>query len=294
MLAASKQQKYEVDFWDEFVPNNINVDIYTCTWQPIGIKPKANVVFIHGQAEHVRRYDHVFQELAKSGFKVQGFDQVGCGRTGQRAKDLGGALGLSRVLIEVDDCIDRMYDPDIPLFLMGHSFGGASTLNYLAMGERRDLVYGAIASAPCIRIAEESQPFFVKRWVGLTAAVVFPLQKIDTSMEPSYLTRDKGEVEKTLKDPYRFSKTSLIQSRDLLKEGENFMNFRTGNVKTPRLLIMHGTADKLASYDASANTYLKLKRQSRIPNLEFKAYEGGYHERKSIFISLVNFLFSGP
>lgn len=81
-------------------------------------------MFIHGQAEHIRRYDHVFHEFAKYGFKVHSFDQVGCGRTGERANNLGDALGLARVLLDVDDCIDRVHDPDIPLFLMGHSFVG--------------------------------------------------------------------------------------------------------------------------------------------------------------------------
>lgn len=72
-----------------------------------------------------------------------------------------------------------------------------------------------------------------------------------------------------------------VLARDLLLEGENFMKFRTGGVTVPRLLICHGTGDKLAAYDASANNYLKLKKTSKVFNLDFKSYEGGYHERKS-------------
>lgn len=124
-------------------------------------------MFVHGQAEHVTRYDHVFTEFARAGIRVQGFDQVGCGKTGEKAKNLGGALGLARVLLDTNDAIDRMYDPDVPLFLFGHSFvslisghfliqiynicilwkqGGATVLNYLAIGDRRDLLYGAVST----------------------------------------------------------------------------------------------------------------------------------------------------
>lgn len=91
----------------------------------------AHVVFVHGQAEHVNRYNHVFSEFAKAGIKVHAFDQVGCGRTGKKARSLGLAMGMARTELDIDDAIVRMYDEETPLFLMGHSF--VSTASYSLM-----------------------------------------------------------------------------------------------------------------------------------------------------------------
>lgn len=119
---------------EEFIPNDNKIEIYTCTWtvslvfahqlipQPTEAPVKANVVFVHGHAEHITRYDGVFKQIAEQGIKIHGFDQVGCGKTGERANDLGGAMGLSRTILDITDAIDRVHDQDIPLFIMGHSF----------------------------------------------------------------------------------------------------------------------------------------------------------------------------
>lgn len=80
------------------------------------------MIFVHGHNEHVSRYDDFFQDFAKVGIRVCGFDQVGCGKTGERSEDLGGALGLARLLVDLNDAVERNYDPKVPLFLMGHSF----------------------------------------------------------------------------------------------------------------------------------------------------------------------------
>lgn len=45
--------------------------------------PKAYVVFVHGFAEHIQRYDDYFRRLAAHDIHILAFDQRGAGRTSQ-------------------------------------------------------------------------------------------------------------------------------------------------------------------------------------------------------------------
>lgn len=277
-MSSKVSKPYSAVIREEFIPNNIKVDIYTRTWEPANVAPKANIVFIHGQGEHVTRYDHVFNEFAKAGLKVHSFDQVGCGKTGQRSNDLGGAMGLARVLLDVNDAIDRVYDPDVPLFLMGHSFGGASTLNYLAVGARKELIHGALVSAPCIQVSDESAPIMPLRFLLNNLSPLFPSIKVPVNVEASYMSRDKEEVRKYSEDPLIFSRSALVQARDVVFEGEALSDGRYKLINVQRLHICHGSDDKAASFEATKNLADKIKSYEKVPHLQFKEYPGYYHE----------------
>jgi len=263
---------------EEFIPNNLNISIYTRTWEPVNATPKVHIVFIHGHGEHVTRYDHVFNEFAKNGLKVHAFDQVGCGKTGQRVNDLGGVMGIKRVLLDVNDAIDRVYDPDIPLFLMGHSFGGASTLTYLAIGDRRDLIKGAFASAPCIKIAKEFAPIMPLQMLVNNMAPLFPSVKVPVYIDAKRISRDKTEVKKYAEDSLIFSRCALIQVRDLLYQGQELLNGHYKKITIPQLYLCHGSSDTLASFEATKELANKIKAFNKVSNLQFKEYPGAYHE----------------
>ncbi|KAJ9066241.1 hypothetical protein DSO57_1011569 [Entomophthora muscae] len=275
---SQEKQVTGVHFRAEFIPNNSKTHIYTGTWEPSEFPIKANVVFVHSYAEHITRYDGVFKRFASEGIKIHGFDQVGCGKTGERANDLGGALGLSRVLLDITDAIDRVHDPEVPLFLMGHSFGGACCLNYLAMGDRKALIHGTIALSPCLQVSDESRPFFPIQMLLDQMSSIFPTLKFPVHLDAKYLSRKIEEVRNYVADPNIFARSSLIQLRDVLYEGGAFMKSRYAKVQVSRLLIVHGTEDKISCPKASATTYQKLKENGKIPYLEFKPYDGGYHE----------------
>ncbi|KAJ9066247.1 hypothetical protein DSO57_1011574 [Entomophthora muscae] len=277
MLLKRLPRKYKVSLQEEYVSNDIEVDIYCRTWQTTRLRPKAIVIFVHGHNEHVSRYDAFFADFAKIGIKVCGFDQVGCGKTGEKAGDLGGALGLSRLLVDLNDVVERNYDPKIPLFLMGHSFGGMSVLNYLALGEQRDLIYGAIVAAPCVRLAIHSEPDFIVSIILDQLAAVFPLMKIPHSLDASNLSREQDAIETYKKDPLIMNKCSLIQMRDVVYEGKNFIK-RSPLVCVPRLLLMHGTGDKIASYESTVAIFQAIKDGNKVLKVELKTYEDAYHE----------------
>src|SRR5574344_306324 len=85
-------------------------------------KPLANILIIHGIAEHSGRYDHVVKALNKAKFNVFRFDLRGHGRSGGKrgyVKNLDTLLSDVYYLVEY---IKGKYRGKI--FLLGHSLGG--------------------------------------------------------------------------------------------------------------------------------------------------------------------------
>ncbi|KAJ9086791.1 hypothetical protein DSO57_1000416 [Entomophthora muscae] len=263
--------------YEGFYPNNIKTEMYTRTWVPIG-KPVANLVFVHGQAEHVNRYNRVFSEFAKAGIKVHAFDQVGCGKTGKRANKLGGAMGMERVKLDIDDAIVRIHDGQTPLFLMGHSFGGSTVLDYLARGNRRNLLYGALAASPDLALAPETQPTETQIKQLVDVASRNPQFRIFGKLDPSLLTRNRTEIDLARRDPLIFSRCAAIQVRDTVIGGRYILDGGYTDIRVPRLMIVHGTADKITHYGTSEKLAFTLKAQGTSKRVDFTPYPGGYHE----------------
>ncbi|KAJ9074089.1 hypothetical protein DSO57_1009684 [Entomophthora muscae] len=277
-LAISNSTSVSIKVTDEFYYNSLNIAVYTRTWEPENVDRIADVVFVHGQAEHVNRYNHVFTEFARNGIKVHGFDQVGCGRTGVRAKNLGGAMGMQRVRIDIDDAITRTYDRSTPLFLMGHSFGGATILDYLTRGERRDTLYGAIASAPDLKVTQEMEPETVDFTALLGTVPLNPQAKVTVNIAYPYLSRNQTEGEIYRKDPMVFTKCSAVQALDLILGGQHVTSGGYKDIKVSRLLIAHGTGDKITYYPESMKLVRNLEAQGTPETLKFITYPDAYHE----------------
>ncbi|KAJ9086796.1 hypothetical protein DSO57_1000420 [Entomophthora muscae] len=275
-LARYNSTKFAVQ--EGYFINDIGIAIYTRTWEPLDRSPIANVVFVHGQAEHVYRYNHVFSEFAKAGLRVHGFDQVGCGRTGLRSNSLGDAMGMARVRIDIDDAIERVYDAKTPIFLMGHSFGGATIIDYLARGNKRGLLYGALASAPDLELSPESKPNLIVRTALRAVASVTPTLKVPADLDIAYLSRNTTEVAIYRNDPLIFTKCAAIQVYDTVFGGEYIIKGGYKDIKIPRLLLVHGSSDKITSAAASVRLYRKLQGQGVPRRLDFILYPGAYHE----------------
>lgn len=85
---------------------------------------------VHGMTEHMARYDRFLADMAEAGFIAFGYDHVGHGRTAKDASDLGyiakkrGWELLARDVAVYGDAVRREFgNPDMPLYLMGHSMG---------------------------------------------------------------------------------------------------------------------------------------------------------------------------
>jgi alpha-beta hydrolase superfamily lysophospholipase len=99
---------------------------------PAATSPRGVVQFCHGYGEHAGRYGQLFSALTTAGFTVYADDHRGHGRTGMRQHDGDatqlGKLGPGGVPAAVDAVwmfteIIRAENPDLPLVLLGHSWG---------------------------------------------------------------------------------------------------------------------------------------------------------------------------
>lgn len=91
--------------------------------------PKAALVIVHGLCEHQGRYDYLAETFHKAGIATYRFDHRGHGRSeGERTyyEDFNELLDDTNVV--VDMAISE--NPDIPVFLMGHSMGGFTVSLY--------------------------------------------------------------------------------------------------------------------------------------------------------------------
>ncbi|GAA4071210.1 monoacylglycerol lipase [Microbacterium laevaniformans] len=126
MAAARREERSFID------PHGIRIvyDLY----EPDGDAPpvRGAVQILHGVGEHAGRYTHVAEALTAAGFLVYADDHRGHGRTGleQHGGDASrlGRLGPGGLRAAVAACaqlsgIIRADHPELPLILIGHSWG---------------------------------------------------------------------------------------------------------------------------------------------------------------------------
>ncbi len=89
-------------------------------------------VFDHGFGGGHRSYMKEIERLCAAGFRVFAYDHTGCMESGGE-----GARGFAQSLCDLDDCLTALKaDPEIDssdISVMGHSWGGFSTLNIPAL-----------------------------------------------------------------------------------------------------------------------------------------------------------------
>lgn len=90
---------------------------------------RAVCVIVHGLCEHQGRYDYVAEKMHESGFGTYRFDHRGHGRSeGERTYYDDFNQMLDDVNVIVDMAISE--NPDLPVFLLGHSMGGFAVSLY--------------------------------------------------------------------------------------------------------------------------------------------------------------------
>lgn len=94
--------------------------------------PGRLVVFDHGMGNGHRAYLREIEQLAKAGFLVYSYDHTGCMRSGGESTN-----GFAQSLKDLDDCITTLKNEpallDRSICVMGHSWGGFSTMNIAAL-----------------------------------------------------------------------------------------------------------------------------------------------------------------
>ncbi|KAF9131914.1 hypothetical protein BGW39_001150 [Mortierella sp. 14UC] len=249
-------------------------EIFTKTWFAVGA-PVAAVVFVHGLGEHIVRYDHVFEEFNKAGFQVSAFDQRGFGQTGKKSTTLGSTGGYDKAIPDITAALERGKIEGLPLFLMGHSYGGSLVLNYDCIGPLRTKLSGLIASAPLVLASAPTRPSAFTVGVAGLVSKILPSFQTQVVLDSAFISRDADHVEKYNTDPLIHGYISTKGVYDMLTNGKLLLTERYKLItKDVPVLIAHGTEDGLTDYTASKEFFDKIEVQDK----EYKVYEGHFHE----------------
>lgn len=117
-------------------------------WHPEG-KPRAIIVAVHGFNDYSHAFDGPGKFLAERGIALYAYDQRGFGR----APNVGVWPGTDTLIDDLDTAVALIAqkNPDVPLFVLGESMGGA-----VAMLAKADTVHpmpkvdGIILAAPAV------------------------------------------------------------------------------------------------------------------------------------------------
>ena len=247
-----------------FIVAKDSTKLYTQSWNLL--KPKAVIALVHGFGEHISRYDHVANFFNRNEYAVQGMDFRGFGQSdGKRGHTPSYNTFLDDLDIFIADV--KKNHPNLPVFLYGHSMGGAIVLSYII--ERNPALAGVIASAPLIELAFKPNP--ITLFLGKMLRKMAPAFTQPGGVNPNHLSRDKEVVSKYIADPLVHNKISSEAGMGILERGA-FLNNFSGKMPIPTL-ILHAIEDKLTSFPASEAF---SKRVSG--DVTFKKFQGLYHE----------------
>ncbi|EIW54362.1 lysophospholipase [Trametes versicolor FP-101664 SS1] len=271
-------------FTEAWLPGHDGTKFYTRTYP--APSPRAVLLFVHGFAEHLGRYEWAHGEYASQGITVFTYDQRGFGRTAldHPNKSKHSAYGKTSwpdQLSDIEFWVKHLKSEysELPLFLKGHSMGGGLALAFATRTtpspapETLASLSGIISSSPLLL---QSQPVpKLMRYVGGKASLLFPNLLFDAPVPIQDLSHNTAANEANSTDPWIVQKGSLRGLRDMLSGGEQLLwNDHKHWPQSLPLLIVHGTADRVTSFKASEEFYHKVDAADK----EFKPFEDGFHE----------------
>jgi alpha-beta hydrolase superfamily lysophospholipase len=238
--------------------------IFTRHWRPQG-SAKASFVLCHGVNSHGGQYLRAAEEFARRGFAVTVLDLRGRGQSeGERfyidsiddyVSDLSQTIELA-----------RSHDPELPLYLLGHSAGGVTAVTYAL--DHQDRLAGLICESFAFRVFA---PNFALKLLEGASHIAPHLHVLKLKMED--FSRDPEWVATLNADPFTQGEVQPVQTvAAFARAGERFER-EFGRITLP-VLILHGTADKATRPDGSQQFFDEAGSTDKT----LKLYDGHYHD----------------
>ncbi|RCW52145.1 MULTISPECIES: alpha/beta hydrolase [Halanaerobium] len=225
--------------------------------------PEAVVVIVHGLNEHQGRYDYLTGRFNGEGFNVYRFDNRGHGRSDGAQSYIN---DFNTYLDDADTIVNiiKKENPDLPIFMLGHSMGG-----FIAAG------YG-------IKYPDKLNGQILTDAATNTLDAFSELNDISLEENPdmtlpnelgNLISRSEYVVDDYKKDPYVSEFTTLKLMKVLMDEGIPWLVNNFSEFKYP-VLILHGEEDKIVDPVCSEKFYKHISSQDK----KLKTYPELYHE----------------
>ncbi|MBK8761554.1 MAG: alpha/beta hydrolase [Sulfuritalea sp.] len=202
------------------------------------------IVIVHGIAEHGGRYAWLADRANARGIGVLTVDLRGHGRSpGERSY----VERFDDYLLDVDALWARARElaAGRPLFLMGHSMGGAIALRWAA--QRRQAMAGLILSSAALKIGGDVPRLLValapllSRWLPHLRG---------TKLDPALISRDPAQVAAYVNDPLVSLKAPPARTGAELLAAMEANRAAAAGLDLP-VYLFHGDADRLTDPQGS-------------------------------------------
>lgn len=239
--------------------------LYVQAWRPRAAAQAALVV-VHGLRDHSSRYAELGKELAKRGWVVYAFDLRGHGRSqGPRAL----VERFDRLVFDLATVMEevRGREPDLPVFLMGHSMGGAVAAIY-AQTQPPPRIDGLILSAPALGA-------LVSQGAACGANVLTDFAPNAPALELDLATwsTDARVLEDNRRDPLVYQRPAPVITGASLIEGAEQALAEAPYLRLP-LLVLHGEGDEITHAEQSR----RFVERTRSSDKELRTYPGLFHD----------------
>lgn len=242
--------------------------LYCQAWIPE--EYKAGVLILHGLAEHSGRYAHVAEALNAAGYAVYTFDGRGHGKSAEGGKPQGYVESYEPYFKDIDALLKKAQGnvEDKPFFLIGHSMGGALAADYTIRYQPQ--LSGVLLSGAAVKPGDDVTPFIA--W--LTKFLSGFLPKLAVSpVASSSISRHPDIVASYDTDPLNYRGGTRVRTGAGILSMMDHIRANGAKISQP-ILIMHGTADKITSYEGSQLLHDLVSSNDKT----LKFYDGLYHE----------------
>ncbi len=174
------------------------------------------IVFDHGFGGGHRAYMKEIEKLCSHGYTVLSYDHTGCMESGGES-----ANGLAQSLCDLNDCITAIKNDErfngLDISVMGHSWGGFSTLNIASLHPE---ISHVVAMCGFVSVEEMMKTFFAGPLKGYRKAVL----DFEKQCNPKFsqFNAVKSLSESSVKALLIYSEDDTLCRKahyDLLKEG---------------------------------------------------------------------------
>jgi len=241
-------------YWRRYVPDD---------------KPRAELLFVHGLAEHSGRYGHVMRYFADRGFDCWALDyrchgkspglRVHVDRFDEFLLDIAAAYRLVRA--------EQTW---LPLYLVGHSQGGLLVLRHVLA--RPDGIEGIIVSSPFLGMHPNAAPSAPLHVVANIISTFSPKLMFSKVAEPRFLSRNPSVAEAYVNDPLVSNTVSARWFTEVLRAQADTLA-RALDLTVPALVMQSGD-DRLAD-PAATRAWVEAAPAELVDYVE---WDGLFHE----------------